>query len=278
MAKSSYRAKAASALGSLCLAVTLLAAGLFACCLPATTAALASYEDGGGSSPYNAEQLEALALAARAYTVEFRAGGDEAALERLCAAEAEAAFAASDDPAKADDWTLRAREAVAQARAKDLPDSIALTEQLAAISDRYALDANALSHLDDCNRLINGAAVPLMGATLVAIGCIVALGRREAYRPLGGMLVAGPTIMIALLAALALWAAVDFMGFFGAFHGLLFPQGNWTFPVDSLLITMYPTHFWMGMGAVWAAVTALLSILSVGFGIHFLRKERREHD
>ncbi len=92
------------------------------------------------------------------------------------------------------------------------------------------------------------------------------------------MLVAGPTIMIALLAALALWAAVDFMGFFGAFHGLFFPQGNWTFPVDSLLITMYPTHFWMGMGAVWAAVTALLSILSVGFGIHFLRKERREHD
>ena len=267
---------AVCAVGSALLAVTLLAAGLAACCLPLTTDVLAGASESAEESPYTAERLARLARAARDYTVDFRFGAPQEALTKLDGAIVEAAAAACEDPAKADQWTLRAKEAVLQPQQPHNP--VAQAQQLAAVSDRYALDGNALSHLDDCNRLVTGAAPVL---ALCAIGAAAAgafLARRGRRRLLGRMLVAGPAVMAATLAALAAWAVIDFMGFFSAFHGLFFPQGNWTFPIDSLLITMYPTRFWMGMGAVWAATTVVLSILCLGFGIRLNKNRGTDHD
>ncbi|WP_282208747.1 DUF1461 domain-containing protein [Parvibacter caecicola] len=268
--------KAVCAAGSALLAVTLLAAGLGACCLPPATEVLAGATESPDDSPYTAEQLARLARAARDYTVDFRFGAPQEALARLDGAIVEAAVAACEDPAKADEWTLRAKEAALRPQQPHNP--VAQAQQLAAVSDRYALDADALRHLDDCNRLITGAApaLALCAAGAVAAGAILA--RRGRQRLLGRMLVAGPAAMAAALAALAAWAAIDFMEFFSVFHGLFFPQGNWTFPIDSLLITMYPTRFWMGMGAVWAATTVVLSILCLGFGIRLNKNRGNDHD
>lgn len=289
----------AAAVGSALLAVALLAAGLFACCLPITTELLAPWAEDSGDSPYAAEQLQRLARAARDYTVDLRPEGNQVALAKLDAVQAAEALAASEDPAKRDQWTLRAREAAAlydggddsqgeregAERAADGqntgagamgsggPSTAAVASRaLAAVSDRYALDADAISHLDDCNRLITAAALPLGLCAAGAVALGLALGLQGHRRALGWMLALGPAVMAAVLAALALWAAVDFMGFFRAFHGLFFPQGNWTFAIDSLLITMYPTNFWMGMGAVWAVTTLVLSILCLGFGIRLAKR------
>lgn len=304
-ARLSGKERLAAAVGSALLAVALLAAGLFACCLPITTEMLAPWAEDASDSPYTAEQLQRLARAARDYTVDLRPEGGQAALAKLDAVQAAEALAASEDPAKRDQWTLRAREAAAlhnggagnsqgeregaegaatgQDQGADAAASgsegattaAAASRALATVSDRYALDADAISHLDDCNRLITAAALPLGLCAAGAVALGLALGLRGHRRALGWMLALGPAVMAAVLAALALWAAVDFMGFFRAFHGLFFPQGNWTFAIDSLLITMYPTIFWMGMGAVWAVTTLVLSILCLGFGIRLAR--RRPH-
>ena len=77
--------------------------------------------------------------------------------------------------------------------------------------------------------------------------------------------------MIAIFVCLAIWVAVDFNGFFAAFHSLFFAAGTWTFSWDSLLICMYPPNFWIGMGVVWFVVTMVLSILGIVIGRH-LRK------
>ena len=69
----------------------------------------------------------------------------------------------------------------------------------------------------------------------------------------------GPALLLALLAVLGVWGMVDFNGLFAAFHSLFFVDGTWTFSYDSLLISMYPLDFWMGMGGVWLAT-------SVGLG------------
>lgn len=261
-------------LGSVFLAITLLAAGLATCCLPATTDLLAQATEHPQNSPYGSEQLARLAQATRAYTVDFRFTGTDAALDQLSKVEVEAAQAACQNTAKARLWSAKATKA-----ALDVSESpIEQARQLAAVSDRYALDDAALSHLDDCNRLIAGAAPVLGLCAAAAIAIAVVLAVRKQHQTLGRMLTAGPAVMAAALVLLAVWAAVDFVGFFQAFHGLLFPQGNWTFPVDSLLITMYPTNFWMGMGAVWATTTIVLSILCLGFGIRFKKNRGTHHD
>ena len=62
----------------------------------------------------------------------------------------------------------------------------------------------------------------------------VRIGRRA----LGRTLIAGGGLVLAAFCALGAWAAIDFDGLFAAFHSLFFQAGTWTFPYDSLLITL----------------------------------------
>ena len=77
-------------IGATVLAVTLLVCGFAACCLPATTAALAGAVSTGAASPYTHEQLVELAGVTRAFTVEPHQNA-AAAVEELAAAVVEAA-------------------------------------------------------------------------------------------------------------------------------------------------------------------------------------------
>ena len=87
----------------------------------------------------------------------------------------------------------------------------------------------------------------------------------------GAVLFRAPIVLAAFMAMCAIWAAVDFNGFFGVFHAVLFPQGNWTFPADSLLICMLPLNFWVSMGALWLAVTVLACIIAMLLGKRLIR-------
>lgn len=263
--------RALAAVAAVGLAVLLVAAGLAACAAPPTTAALAAWADTGEGSAYPADELPALAQATRAYTVDARPAGDEAARAALAEAVASAAErAAAEGSPTAGEWSVRARQALAGG------DALAVTEALGRLSDRYALDADALSHLDDCNRLIS-AAVPAVAAFavagLAALGALIARGRR---RLAGRTLMAAPAVVIAAFAVLGLWGVLDFNGLFAAFHAVLFPQGNWTFSWDSLLISMYPLAFWMGMAGTWLAATGCMSILSLGIGRVLARQPRAD--
>jgi uncharacterized membrane protein YozB (DUF420 family) len=257
-----------AAMAAVGLAVALVAAGFGACAAPVTTAVLAGAVSAGEGSPYPADELAELAQATRAYTVEGRPDGDDAARAALAAEVTDAARrAAAEGAPTAGEWSARAREALGA----DAPPTQTI-DALGRLSDRYALDADALSHLDDCNRLI-GAAVPAVIAAaacgLAALGALIARGRRRAA---GRALMAAPAVVIAAFAVLGLWGALDFNGLFAAFHAVLFPQGNWTFSWDSLLISMYPLAFWMGMAATWLAVTGGMSILSLVAGRRLMRR------
>ncbi len=248
-------------IGATVLAVTLLVCGFAACCLPATTAALAGAVSTGEDSPYTHEQLVELAGATRAFTVDPH-GDAEAAAEGLAASVVAAAREASEAGApKADGWSEGAREALAGDGS-----SLATMDALAKVSDRYALDGAAMDHLEDCNVLIVGVSswLGMIGVAALIVG--VLLGVRRQWAALAFMLRMGPALLVALLVVLGLWGVVDFNGLFAAFHSLFFVDGTWTFSADSLLISMYPLDFWMGMGAVWLATAVGLGLLCFAGG------------
>lgn len=65
---------------------------------------------------------------------------------------------------------------------------------------------------------------------------------------------------IILLIILALATIIPFDSLFTTFHQILFPQGNWTFPVDSTIISFYPKEFFQNYSiaiAIHAIVIAL---------------------
>ncbi len=59
--------------------------------------------------------------------------------------------------------------------------------------------------------------------------------------------------------------------FFEYFHKLLFPQGNWAFPVDSTLIRLYPEDFWKTCLTIIIATT----FIETGLLVQLLKRAKK---
>ena len=262
---------AAAVLAGVLLVITLFAAGFAACASPQATRAFSGAFADFDTAPYLPQDLVELAVATRDYTVEDcgrASSGVERAREPFAQLLVESArrAAASDSPVQ-NRWDA---QALAILQDENLTNSEA-AYALAQLDERYGLTEDALSHLDDCYALIGGVIPWLVGIAVVALALIVGLIASGRRRFAGNVLFFSPIALAAFMAVCGAWAAVDFNGFFGVFHALLFPQGNWTFPADSLLICMLPLNFWVSMGALWLAVTVLACIIAMLIGRHLKR-------
>lgn len=280
-------------IGATVLAVTLLVCGFAACCLPVTTASLAGAVSTGADSPYTHEQLVELAQETRAFTVDAYSSMEEARESLAADVVAAAREASAEGAPKYSQWTQQARQVLGdgggessaaaadagEAGAAAAADGTALEtmDALAKVSDRYALDADAVSHLEDCNGLITGLSSYLGMIGVAALIIALVLGFRKQFAALAFMLRMGPALLLAVLVVLGLWGLVDFNGLFAAFHSLFFVEGTWTFNYDSLLISMYPIDFWMGMGAVWVGSAIGVGLLCFAAGCLFAWKAQVQH-
>ncbi|MDO4183140.1 MAG: DUF1461 domain-containing protein [Coriobacteriia bacterium] len=257
-------------LTTLCLAVTFVGAGLAVCMQPLATTIFAGLACPGyaENSPFTAEQLVEGAKATREYTV----GNHN--LDEFMQAEMSLNLQLYD--------TLGAKKVLSADEANMLrkavsegPDTSAFSEAqtiLAGLGYQYHNDEEVISHLDDVYNVIF-AAVPVLAvvAVLAIAGSIFVVRQREP-RTTGAVFTVAGGIILAVFAGCGIWAAADFYSFFSAFHSLFFTGDSWVFYSDSLLICTLPQAFWICMGALWLGVTALLSLISLVYGIKQLRK------
>lgn len=249
---------------SLTLAISIFAAGFAVCTLPGTTGVLSRLFSNFEASAYLPDDTTELALATRAFTVEaHRAGDAEAGAELARKVLAAAASSSAKPSPKANRWP--------GVTFSESNTPIVQMYELAAVGSQFALGPNEISHLQDCNKLIRSAIPILVVILVVALASGIFLFATSGKRSFGRALVAAPAVLLAALVGIALWAMIDFYGFFSAFHGLFFPQGNWTFPAESLLICMLPTPFWIGMVAIWALISIFLSLSAVFLGRRLCR-------
>ena len=237
-----------AALAGIALAVTLVGAGFAAVAIPDTATQLLAERYAGTDNPrtaFTTPELVAAAVAGKHYTFD---DNDADALRATVRSINESAHADGRAPDAAPDL--------------DSPRT----------DERYVLPADAMSHLDDVYRTVRVAKPALAAVAVAAVAGLAWTATRGGRRALGAVLAGGGSAVLAAFAALGAWAALDFNGLFAAFHGLFFAAGTWTFANDSLLITMYPTAFWMGMGMIWLAVTCGLSILACIVGIVLRRR------
>ena len=251
----------ATAVGfSLTLALTLFAAGFALCTIQPTTNLLSRLFSDFETSVYLPQDVVDIAVATRNFTINPPAGGEDAALNELSRVVLAAASSSSSPTSlKAPQW-----------KGVTIPASstVSSTEMyaLAAQGSKYAYGPEEISHLQDCNKLVRHTVPFLVVIAALALVLGVIVRARAGWRPFGRALVAAPAVLLLAMMAAGVWAIVDFPAFFTAFHGFLFPQGNWTFPADSLLITTLPTMFWVAMLFIWITTTVLLSLLCVYVG------------
>jgi integral membrane protein (TIGR01906 family) len=68
-------------------------------------------------------------------------------------------------------------------------------------------------------------------------------------------------ITVFALIAIIFLMSLSFPAFFEGFHKVLFPAGNYTFPSDSLLITMFPEQFFHDYAMKMLFHSAILSLI-----------------
>jgi uncharacterized membrane protein len=76
-------------------------------------------------------------------------------------------------------------------------------------------------------------------------------------------LLAGGVLALLVVGFLALSAYFGFSDFWTAFHHVLFPQGNWQFSTDSVLITLFPQGFFEGFSSNVMLAAASYGILAI---------------
>lgn len=140
---------------------------------------------------------------------------------------------------------------------------------------KYVVGEEEISHLDDVHDVASDMLYPILGtATLSAFLLMVGLQFFGIDVVRRSLLYAGAAT-ISILVILGSWAVVSFDSLFAVFHSLFFANGTWQFPADSLLITMLPENFWIGMAALWFASSVLVSILSILLAIFIGRRRER---
>ena len=225
---------------SFCFMVMILAAGFGICIIPKTTEILAGYTDRDlwEGCPFTTEQIVRAAVATEDYT---RFSNDfNKVMDVIHGINVEA----------------------------DTPVAGLSFNDLAKADERYTLDGDALSHLDDCFRVVNiaRAVIALLAIIGIVLAVVLMTKKAEGRRSLGRALHCAAIVLGLAVIAAAVYAFVDFDGFFTAFHKLFFADGTWTFSYNSLLITMYPEQFWVGMGAIWFVGSLIAGIIVFALG------------
>ena len=269
---------AARFIGIICALIfglSLLAAGYAICCFRPTTAIISQNTSNFEQAPYTSADLVSLAVSSRDFTVDnhLLEGMDGAATE-LAQAVIEAARSSSAALGTEGLWRDAAITLINSPVAEENP--LETMYALAQINESYGFSPEAISHLTDCNNLIVPINTLLIVLFLIGIALLIWLLVRDQKRIAGLSLMVAPLVMVAFFALAAIWAILDWRGLFSFFHAIFFPQGNWTFPADSLLILMYPAEFWQTMASVWAVVTLVLSILVFFIGFRLFKVNDRK--
>ena len=212
---------------SIALAYTLFGLGFVACTTPQATAAIGGTFSGWENSVFPEEDMAAIAEATRAFSIEG------APIDEL--SDAIRSALENSNPQLAEAFAASGLDIAAnQGKAASVAG---------ALSDRYTLPQNALSHLQDCTPIFTTGRI--------------SVGRKGAGRAMQ----LGAALGAATLLALAAWAITDFDGLFTWMHQMLFSQGNWTFSASSLLIQLFPEAFWAAMAALWVICSLICAAL-----------------
>ncbi len=102
-----------------------------------------------------------------------------------------------------------------------------------------------LSHLHDVQQVMQWADVVFLLLLLASIALLYhSKTDWKRYLRWGGI------TTVAIVSLIILTLLLSFNTVFTLFHLLFFPQGNWIFPADSLLIQTFPLEFFVRMGMI----------------------------
>src|SRR3989338_5012343 len=119
--------------------------------------------------------------------------------------------------------------------------------------------AAEVSHLQDVTRIMNLVDLFFYGSGVIILGFLLYFKRK--YEQLQALLKLGGITTLSSIFLFFLAIVFRFENAFMWFHQIFFPQGNWQFPVDSLLIKTFSLAFFIKISIIIAVLTLALGSL-----------------
>ncbi len=115
-----------------------------------------------------------------------------------------------------------------------------------------------VSHLEDVRDIMTKTNVTFYGLLLI-LSLLYTAKRKRAWR----LLHYGGRATVGFTSVLLLFAVISFTTLFRYFHELFFPQGNWQFSTESLLIQTFPLSFFIEISTNIFLLTLVLGIVFI---------------
>jgi integral membrane protein (TIGR01906 family) len=142
-----------------------------------------------------------------------------------------------------------------------------------------------VSHLSDVRTVmtkISRLALPFAAAAAVSIFLVVFLSRNNWFFALKkAVLISGiACVMVSIVLFLA--SFLDFSSLFVSFHHFFFPQGNWQFPENYLIINLFTEEFFSAfakdivIGALINGIALVLAALTIGYAREMVKRRELE--
>ena len=232
-----------AALSGIGLTILLVFSGLWVCSLPVSTQIMAQQSETADISFYTEEELNSLAIIVRDFT--FREISQESMQEQINAI-AQKYMPLVDSP---------------------VGGNLKIDSEFNYEDLQMFLGSDAISHLEDVAHFITLSEIVNVVASGFFITGLAILLFTKNTNTIRYMLVASSAVILAILVLSGVYALLDFYSFFNLLHSFIFPAGSWIYPTDSLLISMYPLDFWMGMGLIWLASTVSCCLICMGISL-----------
>jgi len=141
----------------------------------------------------------------------------------------------------------------------------------------YLFTENENLHLRDVKLLIDNLKEVLYASAAITLSSLLIMllfYRSYLYKRIGKILLISSALALTFGVALFI-ASHNFGAAFTSFHSLFFPQGNWAFPPDSLLLYLFPEQLFYGFFAaiLLRSVSVAIVLAAIGWTIMSRRKE-----
>jgi len=117
------------------------------------------------------------------------------------------------------------------------------------------------SHLEDVKQVMNYTTILFYGL-LLGVTALITYHRRK-KKELEKLLTIGGKATVIFLSVLLILSLTSFNFLFTLFHQIFFPQGNWMFATDSLLIQTFPTTFFTAIAIKIFLLTLILGAILI---------------
>lgn len=135
-----------------------------------------------------------------------------------------------------------------------------------------------LAHLEDVAKLLRITNYLFYAALVLFLGIIIHAHLEQ--QDVRKFLTYGGIAGLAAMAGMLLASVVSFGMTFTLFHRILFPQGNWQFPENSALITIFPEEFFrmLSMRIFVLGIIISMGLLSLGLFLKWKQKHKKQDD